>query len=63
MKTNWKVLTLNRVRASKSFFALNQNIFSAQTAPEASRFGATRIVESVTYAAKKLADKKRMHLV
>jgi len=55
----WKVPMQNRVRASKSFFVLNQNIFSALTAPEAWRFGATKTLPSAIYAAKKLADPKR----
>ncbi len=53
------VLILNRVRASKSSFALNQNTFSDLIVPEAWRFGATRTLAYVTYATRKLADPKR----
>ena len=60
---SWMDLILNRVRASKSSFALNQNTFSALTVPEAWRFGATRTLAYVTYATRKLADpKKRSHV-
>ena len=63
MKTKWQVPTQNPVQASKSSFALNQNTFSALTAPEAWRFGATRTLAYVTYATRKLADpKKRSHV-
>ena len=49
----WKVPMQNRVRASKSFFVLNQSIFSVLTVPEAWRFGATKTLPSVTYAVKR----------
>jgi len=48
-----------RVRASKSFFVLNQNIFSAPTVPETWRFGATRTLAYVTFVTRKSADPKR----
>ena len=59
MKRKWQVLTLNRVRASKSFFVLNPNFFHAPIVAEAWRFGATRTLAYVTYATRKLADPKR----
>ena len=63
MKISWNVQALNRVRASKSFFALNQNTFSVPTVREAWRFGVMRTLPSVTFAVRKLVDLKRSSLV
>jgi hypothetical protein len=45
-------------QASKTFFALNQNIFHAPTVAEAWRFGPTRTQAYATFVTRKLADPK-----
>jgi hypothetical protein len=58
MNKNWQALMKQRAQASKTFFALNQNIFHAPIVAEAWRFGATRTKAYATFVTRKLADQK-----